>query len=269
MRGSRPIPGESVLKYGGNTACVSVTIGERLIILDAGTGICNLGKALLHGKKPIEADIFISHVHWDHVLGLPFFAPLYQANNHFNVYGEPKNEMSFRNQMASIMRDPHFPVDMAHVEKQMTVKDIVVGDPLHIGDDIVITSASNNHPNKAVAYCVEHEGRKCCYVTDTEHHSYIDETLAALVKDADVMIYDANYTDEEYYGMGKGDSKRGWGHSTWQEAIKLSEYAGVKKLFLFHHDPDRDDASLELIERLAQSHFANCAAAKEGLILSI
>lgn len=266
VRGSRPVPGPDTLIYGGNTSCVQVQIGERLIILDGGTGICNLGKELMKNGGRITGDILFTHVHWDHIQGFPFFTPAFVKGNFFNLYGEEKQKLSFEKQMSGLMSDPHFPVKIDILHDQIKIFDVKEGQTIDIGSGINIRTARNNHPNGSISYRVEHGGRSVCYVTDTEHYEgRIDPILREFIKNADVVIYDANYTDEEYYGLNGMPSRRGWGHSTWQEGIKLVKAAGAKKLILFHHNSDRTDGEQKEIDTAAQRVYAHCESAKEGM----
>lgn len=230
-------------------ALVQIQIGEKLIILDAGTGICNLGKELIKENKRITGDIFITHVHWDHIQGFPFFPPVFVKGNFFRLYGEGKNDTGFDEQMSAIMKDPHFPVKIDSIYEQIEINSIKPGRCINIEPGIVVKTESNNHPNGGISYRIEHEGRSCCYVTDTEHYKeHVDPLLEKFIKNADVVIYDANYTDDEYNGLYGNLSRKGWGHSTWQEGIKLVRTAGAKKLVLFHHNADRTDTELDEID---------------------
>ncbi len=262
VRGSRPVPGAEVLQYGGNTACVEVLIGSTRIILDAGTGICNLGKQLLgRGQK---AYILISHTHWDHIQGFPFFSPVFVPGNRFTLYGEGKMNVSFSRQMHDLMSDPHFPIQLDKVAAELSFREVTDGSLWYLPQGITIHAARNRHPNGALSFRVEHEGRSLCYMTDTEHQSGVDERLLQIAKGVDLLIYDAQYTDEEYAA-----GKQGWGHSTWREGVKLAAAAGASRLLLFHHDPERRDHELEALERLAQQSFSACLAAREGMVIRV
>lgn len=269
VRGSRSVPGPYTLKFGGNTPCVQILIGERLFILDAGTGICNLGMQLLQSGSKISGDIFITHTHWDHIQGFPFFAPAFIKGNHFILYGESKMNLDFPNLMRGQMMHPHFPVSLDKMGAKIDFREVTSGETIDLGDNITLKTIHNNHPGDCLSYRLEHEGQACCYVTDTEHYSCIDYNLKKFIQGADVVIYDTNFTDDEYAGYEGFLPKIGWGHSTWQEGIKLVQAAGARELILFHHATHRTDNDLENIERRAQERFQNCFAAREGMVITI
>ncbi len=263
VRGSLPVPGPHTIKYGGNTSCVQVQIGQRLFIMDAGTGIHHLGQHLLQGKNPICGEIFISHTHWDHIQGFPFFAPAFIKGNRFILYGQSKVNSTFADLMRGQMTYQHFPVSLGELGANIEFQELDSGSHLDLGDGIRLRTVHTNHPNGSLAYRLDYDGRSCSYITDTEHYSCVDPRLIDFAKNTDLMIYDSNYTDEEY------PRYLGYGHSTWQEAIKLAQAAKVRKLALFHHDKARRDEEMEKIEREAQSSFPNCIAAREGLVITI
>lgn len=263
VRGSLPIPGPHTVKYGGNTSCVQVQISKRLFILDAGTGIYHLGQHLLKTRKNVSGDIFITHTHWDHIQGFPFFSPAFIRGNHFTLYGQTKVNSTFADLMKGQMTYQHFPVSLGEMGSTIDFHELDSGIELDLGDDISLNTIHTNHPNGSLAYRLNYKGRSCCYITDTEHYSCVDPKLKNFIKDADLVIYDSNYTDEEYPQFV------GYGHSTWQEAIKLMEAAGAKKLVLFHHDKGRNDEEMEKVENQARERFPNCIAAREGLVIPL
>lgn len=269
VRGSLPVPGPNTIKYGGNTPCIQVKIGGRLLILDAGTGLYNLGGYLVRKGGAVSGDIFITHTHWDHIQGFPFFAPAFVKGNRFTIYGQGKMNLNIANLMRGQMMHPHFPVTLDQMSADIEFCDIGSGEELDLGDGITVKTAHNNHPNGSLSYRLEHGGRACCYVTDTEHYSCVDPNLKNLVRGADLVIYDTNFTDEEYAGCEGSPARVGWGHSTWQEGIKLVQAAGAKKLVLFHHAIYRTDRDMDEIERLAQERYRDCVAAREGMVIAL
>ncbi|OPY57743.1 MAG: ribonuclease Z [Pelotomaculum sp. PtaU1.Bin035] len=269
VRGSRPVSGPHTVLFGGNTPCVQIQIGERLLIMDAGTGICNLGNQLMKKKGKIKGEIFITHTHWDHIQGFPFFTPAFIKNNHFVLYGQSKMNLTFANLMRGQMLYPHFPVSLEQMGATIEFYEVYSGEEIDLDDGIVVKTAHNNHPGGSISYRLEHGGRACCYITDTEHYSCLDNNLRDIINGADLVIYDTNFTDEEYVGQESYTSKIGWGHSTWQEGVKLMQAAGARKLVLFHHATHRTDNDLAEIERKAQKQYPNCVAAREGMVISL
>ncbi len=273
VRGSIPTPGPDTMEIGGNTSCVEVRVGKAILIFDGGTGLRLLGQKLLK-EMPLTAHIFFSHVHWDHIQGFPFFSPAFAPGNSFHLYGGNNVSRTLEETLAGQMDHPSFPVHLAEMGSKMTFMDLFEGQSLEIpsgvGDKkLVISTARGNHPNGVWAYRVDYEGKSVMYATDTEHYAVVDTKLAELAKGVDVLIYDAMYTPEEYSGHLGGGPKTGWGHSTYEEGIKLVKYAGAKKFVLFHHDPAQNDAAVREKERRAQALYPNSIAAYEGLTIDV
>jgi phosphoribosyl 1,2-cyclic phosphodiesterase len=273
VRGSIPTPGPNTVEFGGNTSCVEIRAGKAILIFDGGTGLRLLGKELVR-QMPLEAHIFFSHVHWDHIQGFPFFDPAFVAGNSIHLYGGNNVSRTLEETLAGQMDHPSFPVHLSDMGAKMTFNDLYEGQALELSDGqgakVKITTGRGNHPNGVWAYRVEHEGRTAVYATDTEHYAVTDPRLARLAAAADVLIYDAQYTPEEYAGTaGTGGSKVGWGHSTFEAAVTLAKVAGAKQLVLFHHDPMQNDAAVREKERRAKTSFANALAAFEGLTIDL
>jgi phosphoribosyl 1,2-cyclic phosphodiesterase len=274
VRGSIPTPGPSTAEIGGNTSCVEVRAGGRLIVFDAGTGLRLLGNALLKEKmSPVEAWIFFSHVHWDHIQGFPFFTPAFIRGNTIHLYGGHKAAGTLEETLAGQMENPSFPVHLSDMGAKMTFHDVFEGEVVEIeaaagdGGKIKITNTRGNHPNGVYAYRVDWGGKSVMYATDTEHYACVDPKLLRLAKGVDVLIYDAQYTPEEYAGQTGGGPKTGWGHSTFEAAADLAKAAGAKTLVLYHHDPGQDDRAVREKERRAKELFPGAVAAFEGLTL--
>jgi phosphoribosyl 1,2-cyclic phosphodiesterase len=263
VRGSVPAPGPRTAAVGGNTSCVEVRCGSETIVLDAGTGLRNLGERLLASGRPVAASILVSHVHWDHIQGFPFFAPLFRPGTELTLYGHP-DQGSLESAMQRQMNAPNFPVQLGAVPAGLSYGDIVLGRPFAVGS-AVVRAARLNHPGGVIAYRIEYDGRALVFATDTEHYGdRIDRELVALAEGADLLIYDAQYTPEEYAGV-IGGARQGWGHSTWVEGIRVARATGVGSLVLFHHDPAHDDAAISAIERAARTVMPGTVAAREGL----
>lgn len=264
VRGSIPSPGAATAAYGGNTACVEIIAGSRTLIIDAGTGIRALGDKL-SSDFAAKVDLFFSHSHFDHIEGLPFFAPLYIAGRPLNLWsGHIAAPDATRSMIASLIRPPYFPIDPSHFRAAINYRDFKAGDTLKLGDDIAIKTHLLNHPGGATGYRIMFRSRSLCYISDVEHRAGSpDPALVGFVSDTDLMIYDAMYTDEEY------PQYIGFGHSTWQEAIKLADAASVRTLALYHHFPGRADAELAKIETMAKAARSQTIMARDGLELTL
>jgi len=267
VRGSIASPGESTVRYGGNTPCVEMQVGGQRLIFDGGTGIRVLGQSLL-SQMPTEGHLFFTHSHWDHIQGFPFFTPAFVKGNHFSIYGAIAPDGScIKQRLNDQMRHPNFPVPLQIMGADLKFVNVHIDEPIQIGD-IVVENALLNHPGQAIGYRVNWQGHAAAYVTDTEHYpDRLDENVLLLARNADVLIYDATYTDEEYYAPNS--SKVGWGHSTWQEAVKVAKAANVKTLVIFHHDPLHDDQFLDQMGDQVAVAFPNGIMAREGMTLYI
>jgi phosphoribosyl 1,2-cyclic phosphodiesterase len=274
VRGSIPTPGPSTVQIGGNTSCVELRLGQAILIFDGGTGLRLLGKKLLK-EMPLTAHMFFSHVHWDHIQGFPFFEPAFVAGNVFHLYGGNNVSRTLEETLAGQMDHPNFPVHLTAMGARMTFRDLAEGEPVDIDDraggHVLVTNASGNHPQGVYAFRAEHGGKAFVYATDTEHYDgRIDDKLVKLARDADVFVYDAQYTPEEYAGTaGSGATKKGWGHSTFEEGAKIAKAAGARQLVLFHHDPIQNDTAVREKEKRAKALFPNVVAACEGLTIEV
>ncbi len=267
VRGSIPSPGLDTVRYGGNTPCVSMQVGGKRLIFDAGTGLHVLGKSLL-SQMPVEGHLFFTHSHWDHIQGFPFFTPAFINGNKFDIYGAIAPDGStIEQRLNDQMLHPNFPVPLQIMQSNLTFHNVQPGQPIHI-DDIIIETALLNHPGEAVGYRVNWQGGAAVYITDTEHYpDHLDENVLWLARNADVLIYDSTYSDEEY--SNSKSSKIGWGHSTWQEAIKIAKAANVKTLAIYHHDPAHNDDYLDRVGADAYASFSGAIMAREGLVIPV
>jgi len=252
------------MRYGGNTSCVEVVIGDRVIILDAGTGVRLLGDCLMRrGRK--DYLFLLSHTHWDHINGFPFFAPIYRPDVSIKVMTGHLCELGgIKKVLSSQMCQPTFPVPFEELAAQLTFEDFRAGVSFSLGDDIHVRTAPLNHPGGATGYRIEHGGASLCYITDTEHViGKPDETILNLIRGADLVIYDSTYTDDEYPTFA------GWGHSTWQEGVRLGRMAEVGQLAIFHHDPSHDDSFMDGIARAAHKMWPRAFVAREGMMIEL
>jgi phosphoribosyl 1,2-cyclic phosphodiesterase len=268
-RGSIAAPGPHTTRFGGNTSCVELsTPSGGILVLDCGTGARALGNRLAAcARGPISATILLSHTHWDHIQGFPFFAPLFQPENHFKVYGPEGAHLSLRDVLAGQMEHNYFPVELDQLAARILYQDLNEGS--HQIDGITVRALPMNHPSPTLGYRVEAGGQSICYLCDHEpysenvwregaSHGRLESILEAgdrrhaeFMQDADLVIHEAQYTPEEY------PSKRHWGHSTYHYAVELAVAAGVRRLMLTHHDPAHDDEFVADIERRAQELAAS------------
>lgn len=267
VRGSIATPGKETVRYGGNTSCVEMQVGGKRLIFDGGTGLRVLGKTLLP-QMPVEAYIFFSHSHWDHIQGFPFFIPAFVPGNCFHIYGAvAPNGATLKQRLSDQMLHPNFPIPLQGMRSEMKFYNLHPGDVVNL-DDITIETVHLNHPSTAIGYRVTWQGHSAVYCTDTEHFpDRLDENVLHLAREADYFIYDATYTDEEYHHPKT--PKVGWGHSTWQVGVELAKAAGVKNLVIFHHDPAHDDDFLDNIEADVKEAFPKGFLAREGMILQV
>ncbi|WP_413166230.1 MBL fold metallo-hydrolase [Capilliphycus salinus ALCB114379] len=267
VRGSIPTPGKSTIRYGGNTSCLEMRVAGKRLIFDGGTGLRMLGDAMM-AEMPVEAYMFFTHYHWDHIQGFPLFTPAFVRGNCFHIYGAiPPEGESMKQHFIERILHPNSPVPLKGLQADLRFYELKAGDSMML-DDIKIETGQLNHPNTAMGYRITWNGRSVVYCSDTEHlPDGLDENVLNLSQNADVLIYDAMYTDEEYHSPKS--PKIGWGHSTWQEGVKMAQAAGVKRVVIFHHDPTHSDDFLDQIEQEVQAVFPKAIMAREGLILPI
>ena len=263
VRGSLACPEPEVARYGGNTSCVEVRCGDRLLIFDAGTGLRSLGNTLTRSGRPIDADLFFSHFHIDHVAGLPFFAPIYEPTTRLRLWaGNLLPSRRIVQAIGQMMSEPLFPLGPDSFKAAIEFHDFYAGDVLKPHPGMTLRTAPLNHPGGATGYRLEYGESAIAYITDTEHRpGALDKDVLQLARDVDLMIYDCNYTEDEY------PAHVGWGHSTWQQGVHLANAAGAKLLAIFHHDPEHVDALLDRIGREAKAQRGDTLVAAEGLAL--
>lgn len=270
VRGSIPCPGPLTQKYGGNSSCMELRIGEenRLVIIDAGTGIRQLGNHLMQHdlpKGPIRAEIFLSHTHWDHIMGFPFFIPIYVPGSQLKVYGPVSFEDdTLEDVVGGQMKYRYFPVNMGELRSEIEYVRLKEESGRDYGNGLLLSTKILNHPITALGYRFDYQGKSFCtcydfepfrnlFITDPDHPDY-DEAMAvegeevareqnqaveSFFAGADLLVHDSQYTEAEF------KSRVGWGHSSYEYAIAVANRAGVKRLALFHHDPDRTDQQID------------------------
>lgn len=266
VRGSIASPGGDTAEVGGNTSCVEVLFEGQRVIFDAGTGIRRLGDRMM-AEGARDATLLLSHLHWDHIQGLPFFVPAYVPGARLTIAGGVIGGPSLGEALATQMRAPNFPVRFDELGAAIGLRETRPGDAFSIGEARVRV-ARLNHPGGALAYRLELGGASVVYATDNEHYACVDPALRAFAEGATVLIYDAQYTPEEYAGVS-GRPRVGWGHSTYVAAAELAKAAGAQELVLFHHDPTRSDEAVADIERRTRALFPFTVAAREGLRLHL
>ena len=262
VRGSVPCGGPDVQKYGGNTACVEISCGGKVLVFDGGTGIRYLGNHLAK-QGPLDLDIFLTHTHLDHVCGLPFFKPFYDEANRFRLHsGHCSFGCTTHDALKNLMVAPLLPMDVEVFNAETEFSDFQSGDTIDLEGGISLKTKPLNHPNGCTGYRVEFEGQSICYITDVGHEEgKLDENVLALIKDCDIFIYDATYTDEELL------TQPDFGHSTWQQGVRLADAAGAKTYVAFHHDPDHDDAFMDGVAKDLEAVRPGSHVAMEGLTL--
>ena len=247
VRGTLPVSGDRTNKYGGNTSCVSLEFSrQQLFVFDGGSGIKSLGDWLLtQNRNRIQAKLFISHPHWDHINAIPFFTPLYQQGNEFEICGANQGDISMRELISAQMDGVYFPITLTEFAARVYFRDLE--EESFQVNNIEVKTMLLSHPGKCLGYRVNYNGRSICYVTDNEmfmedsefFSPHYENKLQEFCKGADVLITDATYTDAEY------ETKVGWGHSCISKVVNLADNANVKSLYLFHHDPGQTDSDID------------------------
>ncbi|MBF0128837.1 MAG: MBL fold metallo-hydrolase [Alphaproteobacteria bacterium] len=264
VRGSIACPSPNHVVYGGNTSCIEVDVGGHHLIIDAGTGIRNLGHEFTR-RGITNGVLALTHTHWDHINGFPFFAPAFKPGNSFRIMaGHLMDIGGIQEILEGQMANPMFPVPLAAMQAQLTFEDFRAGDTLTLFGDLEVRTAPLRHPNGATGYRVEHGGASVCIVFDTEHiPGEPDQNVLGLIEGADLVIYDSTYSDAEF------PAKVGWGHSTWEEGVRLCRAANVKRLAITHHDPDHDDSYMERLEDTARQVWDGIIVARDNMELTL
>ncbi|HZD89021.1 MAG TPA: MBL fold metallo-hydrolase [Pseudolabrys sp.] len=263
VRGSIPCPGPKTLRYGGNTPCIEVRCDDHLIIFDAGTGLRALGNALDASDELI--DIFFTHCHLDHITGLPFFAPLFAEGRQIRLWaGNLLPVHSIEQAVRKVMSAPLFPVEVEVFKAALEFCDFHAGETLQPFDGVMIKTAPLDHPDGGTGYRVEYGGKIFALLSDTEGFpGKRDKELVALARDADLIVYDATFTEPEIM------HRAGWGHSTWERGVRLANEAGAKRLCLYHHDPEHDDDFMDRVAAEAETARPGTITAREGQIVTL
>lgn len=298
VRGSYPLANKDYLKYGGNTACIEINVGGNLIILDAGSGLIDLGNELLtehiasgpalYERKPIEATILLSHIHQDHIQGFTFFRPANISTTNINVFGSVNYNENLADELAHLLFTKSFPLDLGDVAANLNMYDLSETDYITLrdgeaiisraekaedlqpkGEDVIISSyKSYAHPQDGVMiYKIAYKDKSLVYASDKESYIGGDKKLALFARDCDLLIHDAQYTTDDY--MNSYAPKQGYGHSTFDMAIAAKKQANAKELIFFHFDPTYNDAKLDEIAEHYSQVIDHAQMAYEGLEIDL
>jgi phosphoribosyl 1,2-cyclic phosphodiesterase len=267
-RGSVSVANPAMAAYGGHTTCVEIRAGNRLLIIDAGSGIRNLGNSLMAQKSvSMNADIFLTHSHWDHIEGFFMFKPFFVKNNTFQIYGPPSHSgKKIKEVFDTAFSADYWPVDISDLTATLEWRDLGEG-TLDMGDGVTVKSLLLEHPAPNLGYRVEYEDKSIALIFDHEGYSPCNEKVVSFLRGADLAVIDSQYTEEEYYKC-----KQGWGHNSFEKALATAEEAGVKEtLVFFHHDPDRTDKQLAVLEKKYRNRakIKHVYAAKENAVFEV
>ncbi len=295
VRGSFPVSDRNFLKYGGNTSCIEVQIGNNIIILDAGTGIVKSGDELVQkyitsainpeNRTDINSTILISHIHQDHLLGLTFFKPIHIKNSEITICGEGNKDQSLKENLSNLVFGKTFPLDLGSLACKLNIEDlpnkgsIVINkngekiisavSPEENSENIVITFyKSYVHPQDGVMiYKISYNGKSLVYATDKECYFGGDKKFIKFAKNCDLLVHDSQYTTEDY--LNPNSPKQGFGHSTFDMAIEIMKQTNAKQLLFFHYDPSYNDEKLDRIKELYCSQYKNVQMTYEGLEIDL
>ena len=267
VRGSIPVCGPEFQRYGGNTTCFRISRPKinRIFIIDAGTGIRNLGKDLAaEGYKQELLNIIFTHFHWDHIQGFPFFAPGYHKDQTIGilVMGSERKYKNLKEIFSTPMQSEYFPVELEAMGAHFQFLNLSDKESF-FGAEVTVAPQFHKYRGGSYGFRIDDGSEVLVICTDLEHIDGIDQSIVELARDADLLIHDGQYTDEEY------KTYKGWGHSTWRHAVEVARRANVKKLVITHHDPDHDDAFLDALEQECQKEFPNSLFAKEGMEITV
>ncbi|GLS86352.1 MBL fold metallo-hydrolase [Cypionkella aquatica] len=263
-RGGLSVSGPQFVEFGGNTTCIEMRCGDDVMMFDAGSGALSAGAAMA-AEGCRDVTLFFTHTHYDHICGLPFFKPLYCKQSQLRLWsGHMGAAMTTRQMLKEFMRDPFFPIGPDYCSAGIDARDFKVGDVLTPHPGVHIQTGLLNHPGNAVGYRVEFGGRSIAIITDTEHEpGVLDPAVLRLIDKVDLFLYDATFTDAEMA------TYKGFGHSSWQQAVRLAQAAGAKQVGFIHHSFHRSDADLLQIEQDAKAQFAGAFCGRELQVIDL
>ena len=259
-RGSMACSDARLFKYGGSTSAFWLKAGGKNILFDAGTGLLRSTELMTEEN---EMHMLIGHVHMDHIMGLAFWRPLFSPDKEVHIYSEVRNGMTIREQLDNFLRPPYWPVGIGLFQGVKGYHDITVGETIDLGDGVTVSTMRSNHPNVGTIFRVDWDGKSVVYALDFEHSETASQELTAFAKGCDLVIYDSTYASEVY------PQRVGWGHSTWVEALKLKEAAGIKKILLAHHEIDHTDEILDSLQNKLYELDKNVVLTKEGMAIEL
>lgn len=261
-RGTMPACGNQYVRYGGDTTCYSIQTDTGIIIVDAGTGIAQIGKQLAACSPIPPITVLFTHFHMDHVIGLPCFYPLYRPDARFTILADPRRKMSWKETLETFIHKPYWPVGLGETDADMTLTDLPIEKGFIEPEGIRITWFRVPHPQQCLSYRVEMPGNTVIIATDVEYPADgIKDEFVDFCRGADFLVFDSQYKPEEY------EAHRGWGHSTWETGVEIARRADIGQLILTHHEPDRTDDQVDEIVAAAKAQFSNTVGAMEGMIL--
>lgn len=262
-RGTIPVFGPDVSRFAGSTPCLFVPAADdRCIIVDGGTGIFSMNQ---HSEFN-EFHLFFTHLHWDHIMGLPMFKFFYQANKKIIIYVQRKKSFDSSNFLDVLFNPPFFPVPRKKLMADIEIRLLDGGETFQL-DSITIDNIEGNHPDRSLIYKINDQKNSLVFATDFEHGTEKDDELADFARGSDYLVYDTCYFPDDYVGDRDGVAKVGYGHSTYVEGCKIAKIAGVKNFMLYHYSPDYSDEDILEMERLSKKMFVNSYMSYDNLIL--
>ena len=264
-RGSFPSFDENKVIYGGDTSCVEVrTLDGEIIILDMGTGLKRLGDKIINDNSyPKKINIFLSHYHLDHIHGLVMFAPLFDSKYTINIYSRLSNGKDFKQVLKNFLQPEIWPINLDNLSAKISFIDMS-DDEIEINENTKVFNRLHPHPEKAYSIKINSFGKIITYVTDCEHpKDHLNHNVVDFASESDILIHDAQYRAEDLHLY------KGWGHSSWKEAVDVATKSNSKKLVLFHHDPSHDDKAMDEISTLVERARPGTVVAREGMVLSL
>lgn len=262
-RGSYPMSAAEYTEFGGSTSCMAVELHDTVIVFDAGSGLMKLGQRLKGQKKKKRIDIFLSHMHMDHIIGLFGFPQFFEPDMEIHLYGEPRNGAGFKEQLERVMGPPYWPVGIDGFKARTVFHEIGPGEKVSLPGEISVSALRGNHPDESLLFRMEKGKKILVYGLDCEMDPSMERELQEFAKNAELLIFDANYLPKDL------DGHEGWGHSTWEAGIRLARAAGVKRILMTHYSWEYTDEILKGQEKMAKHEYRECMFAREGMEITV